>query len=140
VNTKEEDLDIDDETLRELSILLLRLLFTQAHASMLVISQELQLLQSMPPPPPSIPDPGERKDDTWKLDQTPRGGPDGKGPLMDGKGRPLRPFTIMPAGHTTERTRLQQEVFGPDYRLPTMTIDEYLAEEERRGNIIQGGG
>ncbi|KAG8696256.1 hypothetical protein FRC08_007277 [Ceratobasidium sp. 394] len=143
VNTEEDDIDMDDESLRELSILLLRLLFTLANASLLQLSQELELLKNMPlPPGPSARSTEETqpKDDTWRLDQTPRGGPDGRGPLMDAKGRPLRPFTIMPAGHIAERTRLQQEVFRPDHRLPTMTIDEYLAEEERRGNIIRGGG
>lgn len=59
---------------------------------------------------------------------------------MDAQGKPLRPFTIMPSRQMVDRTRLQQEVFRPDHRLPTMTIDEYLAEEERRGNIITGGG
>ncbi|KAG8700458.1 hypothetical protein FRC08_004694 [Ceratobasidium sp. 394] len=143
VNTEEDDIDMDDESLRELSILLLRLLFTLANASLLQLSQELELLKNMPPPPgPSAQSTqgSQPNDDTWRLDQTPRGGPDGRGPLMDAKGRPLRPFTIMPAGHIAERTRLQQEVFRPDHRLPTMTIDEYLAEEERRGNIIRGGG
>lgn len=53
--------------------------------------------------------------------------------------QPIRPFTILPSG-TIERTRLQAEVFRPDHRLPTMTIDEYLEEERRRGNIITGGG
>lgn len=53
------------------------------------------------------------------------------------RGRPLRPFTILPS-NVSGRTRLQQEVFRPDYRLPTMTIDEYLAEE-RPTNIIRGG-
>jgi len=144
VNADRDDQDMDDETRREFSILLLRLLFTQAHASLHQLEQELQLLQSIPPDAgPSSSDPlreSRPHDDTWRLDQTPRGGPDGKGSLMDSQGRPLRPFTIMPARHPVERTRLQQEVFRPDYRLPTMTIDEYLAEEERRGNIIQGGG
>ncbi|KAL9040324.1 MAG: hypothetical protein Q9180_001981, partial [Flavoplaca navasiana] len=36
--------------------------------------------------------------------------------------------------------RLQNGVFGPDHSLPTMTIDEYLAEEKRRGGMVDGGG
>ncbi|QRV99748.1 Type 2A phosphatase-associated protein 42 [Ceratobasidium sp. AG-Ba] len=142
VNTEDEDDDMDDETLRELSILLIRLLLTQANASLLQISQEIELLRTMPPTTVSAQNPEQTQsnDDTWRLDQVSRGGPDGRGPLMDTKGRPLRPFTIMPASQVVERTRLQQEVFRPDHRLPTMTIDEYLAEEERRGNIISGGG
>ena len=31
-------------------------------------------------------------------------------------------------------------MFRDSHRLPTMTIDEYLAEEQRQGNIITGGG
>lgn len=53
--------------------------------------------------------------------------------------QPLRPFTILPAG-TTDRQRLQAQVFQPDHRLPTMSIDEYLAIEQERGNVITGGG
>ena len=46
---------------------------------------------------------------------------------------------ILPAG-AGERARLQAEVFRADHRLPTMSVDEYLEEERRRGNIISGGG
>ena len=53
--------------------------------------------------------------------------------------KPLRPFTILSQG-SSSRTRIQAGVFQPDHRLPTMTIDEYLEEEKRRGNIITGGG
>lgn len=35
---------------------------------------------------------------------------------------------------------MQQGVFRPDHSLPTMTIDEYLDEEKKRGGIIEGGG
>lgn len=35
---------------------------------------------------------------------------------------------------------MQQGVFRPDHSLPTMTIDEYLAEEMKRGGMIDGGG
>lgn len=141
VNATDDDADMDDETKRELTLILLRLLFTQAYVSLQQISDELQILQKMPPPstgssPPQL---NQSRDDTWRIDMAPRGGPDGKGPLLDPRGRPLRPFTILPSNFA-ERTRLQQEVFRPDYRLPTMTIDEYLVEEEKRGNIIRGGG
>ncbi|KAJ1309442.1 hypothetical protein OPQ81_006218 [Rhizoctonia solani] len=141
VNADDDDPDMDDETRRELSLVLLRLLYTQAHSSLQQIADEVQILRSMPSPPSgsSQTKPSDPSDDTWRLDMTPRGGLDGKGPLLDPQGRPLRPFTILPS-NVAERTRLQQEVFRPDHRLPTMTIDEYLAEEERRGNILRGGG
>ncbi|RYP10234.1 hypothetical protein DL764_000726 [Monosporascus ibericus] len=58
-----------------------------------------------------------------------------KGPLLSQDGKPLRPFTL-----TANRQELQQGVFRPGHNLPTMSIDEYLDEERRRGNIIEGGG
>jgi immunoglobulin-binding protein 1 len=59
----------------------------------------------------------------------------GAGPLLDKGGKPLRPFTLLDS-----RQRLREGVFKPSYNLPTMTIDEYLEEERRRGGIIEGGG
>ena len=93
----------------------------------------------------------------WTLDAPrPTGGPDGKGPVLDASGKvcaddacshlfvhpydqPLRPFTILPAG-ANDRARLQAQVFAPDHRLPTMTVDEYLEIERQRGYMISGGG
>jgi immunoglobulin-binding protein 1 len=57
------------------------------------------------------------------------------GPLLSSKGKPLRPFTLLDA-----RQREQAGVFRPGHSLPTMTIEEYLAEEKRRGGIIEGTG
>jgi hypothetical protein len=81
-------------------------------------------------------------DTTWRLDRP--GGP-GRAArpreLISGGGRVLRPFTIMPSmAGMSERERLRSEVFRSGQRLPTMTVDEYLEEEQRRGNIITGGG
>lgn len=47
----------------------------------------------------------------------------------------MRPFTLLDT-----RQNLKKNVFRPDHALPTMTIDEYLEEEKRRGGIIEGGG
>ena len=55
----------------------------------------------------------------------------GKGPLLDKSGRPLQPFTL-----TDKRTQLKDGVFRPGHSLPTMSIDEYLEEEKRRGGIL----
>ena len=49
--------------------------------------------------------------------------------------QPLRPFVI-----TSKREQLREGVFRPGWRLPTMSIDEYLEQERARGNIIEGGG
>jgi len=39
-----------------------------------------------------------------------------------------------------QRQQLRDGVFRPGHSLPTMTIDEYLEEEKRRGGMIEGGG
>ncbi|KAG9048534.1 hypothetical protein FS837_012664 [Tulasnella sp. UAMH 9824] len=144
----DNDDDADDEMVRELTLLLLRLIWTQAVSNMAVMDQEIEMLQhaarNPPPPRPPHTERGSKvaaDAASWRLDQLPGvgGGPDGKGPLLDAQGRPLRTFTIV-SGQQADRARLQAEVFRPDHRLPTMTIDEYLAEEKRRGNIISGGG
>jgi len=54
--------------------------------------------------------------------------------------QPLQPFTILPSGAGGDRARLREQVFQPDHRLPTMSIDEYLEIERQRGNILTGGG
>ncbi|KAI0097379.1 TAP42-like family protein [Nemania sp. FL0031] len=58
-----------------------------------------------------------------------------RGPLLSKDGKPLRPFTLV-----GNRQELQRGVFRPGHNLPTMSIDEYLEEERRRGGIIEGGG
>jgi immunoglobulin-binding protein 1 len=53
--------------------------------------------------------------------------------------KPLRTFTLLPSG-ASDRARLQAKVFGPGHNLPTMSIDEYLEIERRRGTIVIDGG
>ncbi|KAK1759347.1 TAP42-like protein [Echria macrotheca] len=57
------------------------------------------------------------------------------GPLLSKQGKPLQPFTLVGS-----RQELAKGVFRPGHNLPTMSIDEYLEEERRRGGIIEGGG
>lgn len=59
----------------------------------------------------------------------------GKGPLLSKSGKPLQPFVL-----TDNRAQVKKGVFRPSHTLPTMSIDEYLEEERRRGGIIEGGG
>ncbi|KAG6880262.1 hypothetical protein C0992_001831 [Termitomyces sp. T32_za158] len=147
----EED-DIDSETediLRQATLLLLRLKYAQTQSQLENLEQELELLAQAPPSPPrpSYQEADDRRtkirkndNDMWKLDAPQSSlGADGKGPLLDSSGKVLRPFTILPS-NAAERARLQQQVFGPGHRLPTMSIDEYLQIEKERGNIITGGG
>lgn len=59
----------------------------------------------------------------------------GRGPILSKTGVPLQPFVL-----TSRRTDIQKGVFRSGHNLPTMTIEEYLEEEHRRGGIIEGGG
>lgn len=61
--------------------------------------------------------------------------PGGSGPLLSKDGKPKQPFTIL-----GNRADMAKNVFRPGHNLPTMSIDEYLEEERKRGGIIEGGG
>lgn len=148
----EEDDDDDDEaeaptinpapprTLREYLLQLVELHAVHTAGVLDSANQEYELLRAAPREPraaPPIVGAGAGAgagDAQWRLDPPARG-PDA--PLLSEAGRPLRPFTIMPS---QSRTQVHNYIFKPGHRLPTMTIDEYLAEERRRGNIISGGG
>lgn len=116
----------------------------QTFQSLESIAQELHIISLAPPAPPQgqnalAPDDrqngrGDRDNYSDRLD-TQLPGLKHSGPILSSDGKPLRPFTIL-----DNRQRLQKGVFGPDHNLPTMTIDEYLEEEKRRGGIIEGGG
>ena len=84
----------------------------------------------------------EEEDTTWRLDRPAAASRDVRmGGLISGGGRVLRPFTILPSTSAmSDRERLKSEVFRESHRLPSMTVDEYLQEEMRRGGIISGGG
>ena len=108
-----------------------------------MIAQELKILALMPPTPPAgppIPDQRDgrsRNDDVYSERLDPShllNNPTG-GPLLSEEGKPLKPFRLL-----NGRQRLRNGVFKPDHSLPTMTIEEYLAEEKRRGGIIERGG
>ncbi|SCV69153.1 BQ2448_2173 [Microbotryum intermedium] len=148
----------DDETevARPLYIQLLLQHYVRAHAELASIEQELELLRhgmkmsDLPSGPSRSSSNGaqgksrEEEDDTsWRLDKVDRGTQE---PLLDKEGKVLRPFTILPStksstgGLLSTRLRLQSEVFRSGHRLPTMSIDEFLNQEQERGNILQGGG
>lgn len=118
------------------------------------MNREAELLASAPPPPPLLPpttaapphsDPLSRPretdhDPTLRLDKPFQGRLGAGGPLLSKEGRPLRPFTLLGSSDPSSRQELRRGVFRPGHNLPTMSIDEYLEEERRRGNIIEGGG
>ena len=134
----------DDDALREVHLTHIALCVHDTFQALEGIALELQMLAMAPPtPPPSstqdVPDARERtasKDGySERLDIHSLLSASNKGPLLSKEGKPLRPFTLL-----DKRTQLQQGVFRPDHNLPTMSIDEYLEEERRRGGIIEGGG
>lgn len=135
---------MDDEAIRSLYLAEIALSANRAFSSLDMITQELEILSQMgqaetgrngPPPDQRLPTGSdgysERLDGPTTMAGLGRKG----GPLLSSKGKPLQPFTL-----TNKRAQLQQGVFRPDHSLPTMSIDDYLEEERRRGGIIDGGG
>lgn len=144
-NPSSTSVNDEEPDTRTPTLLLLRLLSDLALSSLGNNAMELQILAQAPPEPSQGPleDPRARRtedqDSTWRLDRAP--GQYKPRELISGGGRVLRPFTILPSTSAmSDRERLRADVFRSGHRLPTMTIDEYLAEEDRRGNIIRGGG
>ncbi|RMZ79095.1 hypothetical protein DV738_g3430, partial [Chaetothyriales sp. CBS 135597] len=134
---------VDDEVIRSLYLAEIALHVHQSFQSLDMISQELSILAQIQHEPvvarPVQDDRTQQRSDGYseRLDGPGTMGGLGRrgGPLLDGKGKPLQPFTIL-----GKRSQLQKGVFRPGHNLPTMSIDEYLEEERRRGGIIEGGG
>lgn len=142
----QQRLQSDEDDVRQLYLAELNLYTHQAFQSLDLLAQELSMLsviRRMPPKP----------DDSQQLDARGRnrGGAEnyserldppisqllqgGKlGPILSKDGKPLQPFTLL-----DRRTQLRDGVFRSGHNLPTMTIDDYLEEEKRRGGIIEGG-
>jgi immunoglobulin-binding protein 1 len=135
----------DDDALRDLYLTSITLALHQTFQQLESLALESQILAMAPPaPPPSQPndpsDPRQRSSQgangySDRLDYAPGSLAGLQGPILSKEGKPLRPFTLL-----DKRTELRQGVFRPDHRLPTMSIDEYLEEEKKRGGIIEGGG
>ena len=136
----------DDAVSRDLQLTNIAYCTHQTFQSLESIGQELHILSLAPPSPP--PDYNQTSRDARerdgrevneysdRLDARPSHLSAGmRGPLLDNKGKPLRPFTL-----TGKRQEFREGVFRPDHSLPTMSIDEYLEEERKRGGMIDGGG
>ena len=134
----------DDRLARDLYLTNINFCTHQTFQSLESIAQELHILSLIPPEPTNGYD-AEHHDErarngtssdsySERLDQ-PSSRLSANGPILDKDGRPMRPFTLL-----DNRQRLRDGVFRPSHNLPTMTIDEYLDEEKRRGGIIEGGG
>lgn len=137
----------DDAAIRETYLAEVQLCVHHTFHALDQIAQELKILALLPPTPPAGPGSlendyrernGQRGDDySDRLDPSlSQSLNKGKaGPILSKDGKPLKPFTLLDS-----RQRLRDGVFRPDHSLPTMTIDEYLAEEKRRGGMVDGGG
>ncbi|WFC97329.1 Type 2A phosphatase-associated protein 42 [Malassezia yamatoensis] len=128
------------QSLRDYLLMLLVLHAVRTANTMNAAQQELELLQNAPPPDMNRDSAPKDADDTWRLDSRWFSGSKG-GPLLGDGGKPLRPFVITGSDSNIDaRSSTKANVFRPSHRLPTMSIDEYLAEEQRRGNVIRDGG
>lgn len=140
-------LETDDAVAREVHMTHIALSVHQAFQALESIALEIQILSFHPPTDGSAPTDRQAPDDRSRhgrredgysdrldgpLSQLSRGR---GGPILSKDGRPLQPFTLLDS-----RQMLRDGVFRPDHSLPTMTIDEYLEEEKRRGGMIEGGG
>jgi len=134
----------DDSTIREVYLADNQLSTHRTFHALDMIAQELKILALMPPTPAveqSNPldsrDGSTRNGDVYseRLDAPHTSLKDKGGPILSMEGKPLKPFTLL-----DNRQKLRKGVFKPDHSLPTMTIDEYLAEEKRRGGMVNGGG
>lgn len=137
----------DDGAARQLFLAEVAYCTHHCFASLESIAQELHILALAPPPTPQDaaeppPDDARRRTAGFnspyseRLDAPLNHMSAGlRGPLIDKQGKPLRPFTLTP-----KRQEFANGVFRPDHSLPTMSIDEYLEEEQRRGGMISGGG
>ena len=138
----------DDAASREIYLAEIQLCTHNTFHALDIINQELKIISLMPLTSPA-PRPEEQAEDYRQRNGTPKDSysdrldppisqllSNGKaGPILSKDGKPLKPFTLLDS-----RQRLQDGVFRQDHALPTMTVDEYLEEERRRGGILEGGG
>ncbi|KAM4056788.1 TAP42-like family protein [Hirsutella rhossiliensis] len=133
----------DDEVVREVYLAHVAYAVHLTFQALDSLNRECDLLAQAPPPQPSVAlrahnpvaSTGADDDDaTSRLDQPLRRTLNQGGPLLSQAGKPMQPFTLV-----SSRTDLARGVFRPGHNLPTMSIDQYLAEERRRGNILEGG-
>ncbi|KAK0672249.1 putative PP2A regulatory subunit TAP46 [Cercophora samala] len=151
--TEDEDIPSgagDEEVVREVHLANLAYRVHLTFNALDSLNREMEILSMAPPqPPPSAQQNqqqaeddmrrrGVTSDDSYsdRLDIMNRALGSGKGgPILSQQGKPLQPFTLL-----ANRQEMTKGVFRPSHNLPTMTIDEYLEEERRRGGIIEGGG
>ncbi|EFX02922.1 tor signaling pathway regulator [Grosmannia clavigera kw1407] len=129
----EDEGDEDDEVARELYLAQLAYCAHMAFQSLESLNREDELLAQAHI---SLSDASTLRRLQSSFGSSPTwAGAQGAGPLLTPDGKPRQPFTIMGS-----RAEMAKAVFRPGHNLPTMSIDDYLEEERRRGGIIEGGG
>ncbi|KAJ4131850.1 Type 2A phosphatase-associated protein 42 [Fusarium equiseti] len=126
----------DEELVRELYLTQITFAVHSALQALDSLNREVDILAHAPRPfgpssnaTPSADDHLSRVDQPLRRLQSLPGGP-----LLSKQGKPLQPFTLLGS-----RDQMSRDVFRSGHNLPTMSIDEYLEEERRQGNILQGG-
>ncbi|KAL5113960.1 Type 2A phosphatase-associated protein 42 [Pleosporales sp. CAS-2024a] len=134
----------DEHVVRDVHVTNLGLMVFQTFQALESMAMELHMISLAPPAaPPGAGVTGatadarqdSRKTELYseRLDgQLP--GLGNSGPLLSRDGKPMRPFTLLDSRQSRTKDVFRQT------NLPTMTIDEYLDEEKRRGGMIEGGG
>lgn len=135
----------DEELVRQVYLTNIEFHIHMAFQDLESLNKELDMLRQAPPnprPQQTVPSdarhraPGQNNDSySERLDAPLTSLLGQNGPLLSKEGKPMRPFTIVGT-----RQDLKKGVFRPGHNLPTMSIDEYLDEEFKRGGIIEGGG
>ena len=139
-------LGADEEAVREVYIASIEYSTHMTFQSLESLNRELQVLAMAPEPflpsdSSAIPEDDHRRrerekaNESARLDMPLRLQSALGGPILSREGKPLQPFTL-----TANRQEIAKGVFRPGHNLPTMSIDEYLDEERKRGGIIEGGG
>ncbi|KAI1925804.1 Type 2A phosphatase-associated protein 42 [Ophidiomyces ophidiicola] len=146
LSQNQKPIEHDDETVRRLQLAEIHLYVHQTFQALDMLTQEVSMLKAAQlaaaTRPQRVPqDAREYKENdiqsySDRLDVGLSSSGRGRGsPLLNKAGVPLQPFVL-----TSRRTEIRKGVFRPGHNLPTMTIEDYLEEERRRGGIIEGGG
>lgn len=128
----------DEDSMRQATLLSLRLHSFKALDALSSLVYEKSMLSQISEDPNSnfAGDRDERERKRWNQEHNPRlEQSTATQPLLSSKGKVNRPFMLV-----NSRDQLQKSVFGTGQHLPTMTVEEYIDEEIKRGGIIQGGG
>jgi len=114
---EDDSFEDDEESAREHTLALIESFTLVAFTQLELVQQETQMLEHVAKngPPPKL-------EPVVSPTQPPPAGS-------------LKPIVIKDT-----RSIMQQQVFQPGWRQPTMTLDEFVDLERKRGNMLTGGG